>query len=56
MTGASFYNDITDNQVRTFLDNRFIESKEVVTLGKLDDIFSRDLRTNMKNTNARARM
>lgn len=56
ITDASNYEDLTDEQVRAFLAARATESKEVVTLDMLDDIVKRELRTNMKNNNATARM
>lgn len=56
ITGANDYKSLSDELVRTFLEQRAEESKEVVTLEKLDEIVSRELRTNMRNTNASARM
>lgn len=56
ITDAPDYKSLTDEQVRNFLSKRAEESKEVVTLEKLDGIVSRELRTNMRNTNAAARM
>lgn len=56
ITGAKDYDSLTDEQVRHFLTKRAEESKEAVTLDKLDEIVGRELRTNMRNTNALARM
>lgn len=54
--GAASYNKITNEQVRCFLDDRLKESKETITLTKLDKIFKEELYTNMRSTDATARM
>lgn len=53
---ADDFNTVTDEQVRDFLDSRATESKETVTLNGLNDIVQRELRTDMRNKNAKARM
>ena len=54
--GVDSYETLTDTEVRNFLNSRAVESKEVVTLDKLDKIVDGELRTNMRNNNATARM
>lgn len=56
ITNDTSYEDLTDEQVRAFVETRSADSKEVVTLEKLDKIVKNELRTNMKNSNAKARM
>lgn len=53
---ATDYNSLTNEDVRKVLDDRCRESKEVLTMESLDVIVERELRTDMKNTNATARM
>lgn len=48
---ASSYEHLTDQKVRAFLESRSVESREVVTLEKLDEIVAINLRTNMRITN-----
>lgn len=53
---AISYKKHTDTQVRKFFEGRTNDSKEVVTLEALDKIVKDELRTNMKNNDAKARM
>lgn len=52
----SCYDNLTDRQLRTFLDQKAWECREVVTLDTLDDIVLRGLRTDMTDTNAATRI
>lgn len=54
--GADSYDTITSDLVRSFLESRAKESKEIITLKKLDKIVAEELRMNMWNTDATARM
>ena len=50
------YDELSDDDLRAYLEQRSVESKEVVNMESLDAIVSRDLRMNMTTRNARARM
>lgn len=53
---ATSYEKLTDEQLRTFLEGRVQESKDVVTLDTLDKIVKNRLHTDMRNTNAKTRI
>lgn len=53
---ARSYEDLTDEQVRTFLEDGCGQSKEWFSINQLDKIVATELRTNMRNINATARM
>lgn len=53
---ARNYEFRTDNQVQTFLDNLCKKLKESITLESLNSIVKNELQTNMKHSNATARM
>lgn len=51
------YKDLTDQQVRDFLETRLFELREAVNLERFDEIVHRELqKKNMKNTSGTARM
>lgn len=52
---VSTYYDLSDSQLRSFLEKKAKESKEVVTLNMLDNIVKRELHTNMQDPNAKSR-
>ena len=54
--GVESYEELTHDELREYLEQRAVESKEVVNMESLDGIVSRDLRMNMSTRNARARM
>lgn len=56
ISGATGYEMLTDEQVRTFLEDRCKESKETITISQLDKMVRYQLRTDMNNKNATARM
>lgn len=56
LEGADCYKTLTDSQVQAFVAKRAEESKEAVTLDKLYKIVKDELRTNMRNSDATARM
>lgn len=47
---------MTNKQLRAFLDDQEMESKEVVTLEGLDKLGKKRLQVNMANTTAKSRM
>ena len=53
--GTSF-EDMTDKQLRAYLDKEAEDSKEAVTLEGLDELVARKLRMNMENKNGKSRM
>ena len=53
---VSYYDDVTDEQLRTYLDQESVDSKAALTMTSLDEIVARELRMNMDNRNARSRM
>lgn len=54
--GCASYADLTDSQLRSFLEERSAESQDSMTIEQLDKIVSQKLRTNMRNNNAKSRM
>lgn len=54
--GAESYKTSTSEQVRSFLDSRATESKNTITLARLEKIVEDELRTNMRHTDATAQM
>ena len=47
---------LTDERFRAYLDSKAEESKEVVSLSKLDELVSQELRTDMRDANATSRI
>lgn len=52
----SSYDDLTDNDLREYLEEKATESKEVLTLERLDKIAANNLRIDMTDINARSRI
>lgn len=50
------YETLEDKTLRKFLEDESKESKEVLSMDILDDIVSKELRTNMSDRNAKSRM
>lgn len=53
---ALSYDTINDEQLRAILEKREKESKEIVTLDKLDKLVANELGTNLKKAKATARV
>ena len=47
---------LTDERFRAYLDSKAEDSKEVVSLSKLDELVSQELRTDMRDANATSRI
>lgn len=56
IAGLTNYDELTDEQVRTFLKDCTKQAKEVVMLDMLVKIVQTDLRTKMKTSNSNAQM
>lgn len=50
------YEELSDTRLRAYLDDKAVESKEVVTLDVLDDLVAKELRINMADSNAQSRI
>ena len=53
---ADDYDSLTDSVLRVHLEGKDKESEDSVTLEALDDIFERELKMDMKDTNTRSRI
>lgn len=56
ITGVTSFEDMTDTQLRKYLDDKAEESKDALTLDGLEELVRKKLKMNMDNRNAKSRM